>query len=143
MSARAWQLAWPWLLMLVVAAAASWLRYGLIESSAIGQQCSSGSGPWWCGGRQWLVWGFLHQVYGIAALIVAVAALCSKRLWLAWFAAALGAFALQLYCVDTGALAWLIGSLRLLRSQADWRAGVRGAPTEPDRRGEQQVQSQP
>jgi hypothetical protein len=143
MTARYWRLAWPWLLVLLVAAAAAWLRYGLIESSAIGQQCANGQGPWWCDARQWVVLGFLHHVYGIAALILALAALCSKRLWLASLAAALGAFALQLYCVETGALAWLIGSLRLLRLQTDWWDDARGTPVEPHRHSKQQVQAHP
>lgn len=143
MSARVWRLAWPWLLVLVVAAAATWLRYGLIESSAIGQQCASAQAPWWCEARQWVVLGFLNHVYGIAALIAAMVALCSKQLWLAWFAAALGAFAVQLYCVETGALAWLIGSLRLLRLQANWLARERDTPIEPHRQREQQIQAQP
>ncbi|MEO9078748.1 MAG: hypothetical protein ABI268_05500 [Rhodanobacter sp.] len=143
MTSHHWRVATPWLLVLAVAVAATWLRYGLIESSAIGQQCASGPGTWWCEGRQWVVVGFLHHVYGIAALILALAALCSKRLWLAWLAAALGAFALQLYCVETGALGWLIGSLRLLRLQADGRAGARRTPVEPHRQSEQQIQAHP
>ena len=144
MSARHWRLAWPWLLVLLAAAAAAWLRYGLIESSAIGQQCASGqAAPWWCDVRQWLVLGFLNHVYGVTALVIAVIASASKRLWLAWLAAALGAFALQLYCVETGALAWLIGSLRLLRLQANLLTDARGTPVEPHRQGEQQVQAQP
>lgn len=140
MTARHWRLAWPWLLLLIVAAAAMWLRYGLIESSAIGQQCAGAHSPWWCIGRQWLVLGFLHDVYGIAALIAAAAALCSKRPWLAWLATALGVFALQLYCVQTGALAFLIGSLRLTRLQA---ANVGGTPAEQNRQRQQHVQTQP
>lgn len=143
MSPRAWRLAWPWLLVLLAAAAAAWLRYGLIESSAIGQQCSSGHGPWWCDVRQYLVLGFLNHVYGVTALVIAIAALGSKRWWLACLATALGAFALQLYCVETGALAWLIGSLRLLRLQANSLTDACGTPIKPHRQGKQQVQAQP
>ena len=139
MKSTRWRLALPWLSLLAVGLAAAALRLELIESSAIGQLCSSSHGPWWCGVRTALVLGFLHGVYGVAALIAAVLALVSRRRTLAWLAAALGVLALQLYCAQTGALALLIGSLRLLRLQADACA----APVEPHRQRQQQVQSQP
>lgn len=138
MKSSPWRLALPWLLLLVVGLAAMALRFRLIESSAIGQFCSSHE-LWWCSVRTGLVLGFLHNVYGVAALIGALLTLLSRRLALAWLAAALGLFAMQLYCVETGALAVLIGSLRLLRLQAD----ARGAPVEQHRQGQQQVQAQP
>lgn len=137
MSARGWKKALPWLALLAVALLAAWLRYGLVESSAIGQLCSAG-GPWWCQWRQWLVLGFLHDVYGIAALAATALALLRRRAWLAWLAAALGVFALQLYCVESGALALLAGCLCLLRRQA-----TRPAPFEQHRQHQQQVQAQP
>ncbi|TAN18797.1 MAG: hypothetical protein EPN35_03005 [Rhodanobacter sp.] len=127
-----------WLALLTVAALAAWLRYGLVESSAIGQLCSAGHTPWWCRWRQWLVLGFLYDVYGIAALAATALALLQKRAWLAWLAAALGMFALLLYCFESGALALLLGSLRLLRLQAP-----RALPVEQHRHGQQQVQAQP
>lgn len=133
-----WRLALPWLALLAVALIASGLRYGLIEPSTMAQQCSGG-GPWWCSGRQWLVLGFLRGVYGVVALLVTtVALLLWKRAWLAWLAAALGVFALQLYCFEAGALALLIGSLRLLRLQA-----TRLPPVDQHRHGQQQVQAEP
>jgi hypothetical protein len=138
MSAPAAKRALAWLALLAVAALAAWLRYGLVESSAIGQLCSAGHAPWWCRWRQWLVLGFLNDVYGIAALVATVLALLQRRAWLAWLAAALGMFALLLYCFESGALALLLGSLRLLRLQAP-----RVPPVEQHRHGQQQVQAQP
>ena len=138
MKSSSWRLALPWLVLLAVGLGAMALRFGLIESSAIGQFCSN-SDPWWCSVRTALVLGFLHNVYGVVALITAALALVSRRLALAWLAAALGVFAMQLYGVETGALAVLIGSLRLLRLQAD----ARGTPVEQDRQRQQEVQSQP
>jgi len=132
-----WRQARPWLLLLIVALATAWLRYGLIESSAIGQLCGASHAPAWCTGRQWLVLGFLHNVYGVVALIVAALALLQQRPWLAWLAAALGVFALELYCFEAGALALLLGCLRLLRLQA------RAAPVDQHRQRQQQIQSQP
>lgn len=132
-----WRRTLPWLLLLTVGAITLWIRYGLIESSAMGQLCSDAHSPWWCSWRQLLVLGFLHNVYGIVALIVAVLALLQRRLWVAWLAAALGLFALELYCFQTGALALLVGSLRLLRLQANT------APVAPDRPRDSQTQPQP
>lgn len=138
MKPSAWRLALPWSGLLVVGLGAAALRFGLIESSTIGQFCSSHD-LWWCSVRNLLVLGFLHNVYGGLALIGTLLTLLSRRSALAWLAAALGVFAMQLYCVEAGALATLIGSLRLLRLQAD----ACGAPVEQHRQREQQVQAQP
>ncbi|WP_449426756.1 hypothetical protein [Rhodanobacter umsongensis] len=133
-----------WLGLLLLGLGAASLRYGLIESSAIGQLCSSGHGPAWCNWRQWLVLGFQHHaggasVYGVLALATTVLALLSKRPWAAWLAAAAGVFALELYCFEPGALALLIGCLRLLRLQA--RPST--PPLGQHRQRDQQAQSQP
>ena len=138
---RRWRTALPWLLLALVGVGAAVLRYGLIESSAMGQLCGAADGPWWCTVRQGLVLGFLHDIYAIAALIATAVALLRRSAWLAWLAAALGAFALELYCFEAGALALLIGCLRLLRWQA---TPPRNAPpAEQHRHGQQQVQRQP
>jgi hypothetical protein len=133
-----------WLLLLGVAFGAGWLRHGLIESSAVGQLCDGEHGPRWCEWRQWLVLGFQQHawgvtVYGVAALAAATLALLRKRPWTAWLAAALGVFALELYCFEPGALALLIGCLRLLRVQARPSA----PPFGQHRPRDQQIQSQP
>lgn len=117
----AWRQLLPWLLLLLVGALAGWLRYGLIEPISMLQTCAGPGQPAWCHARRWLVIGFLHDVYGTAALLATAASLLSQRRWLAWLAAALGAFALQLYDYEAGALALLVGSLRLLRLQASPR----------------------
>ncbi|GAA0249511.1 hypothetical protein [Rhodanobacter caeni] len=140
-AARRGRVALPWLLLALVGAGAAMLRYGLIENSAIGQLCAAAASPWWCTARQWLVLGFLHDIYGIAALVAAVATLLRPSAWLAWLAAALGAFALELYCFEAGALALLIGCLRLLRWQVS--RPRHAPPAQQHRRGKQQVQPQP
>jgi hypothetical protein len=138
MNRHAWRLALPWLVLLVFWLAAAWLRYDFIGSSAIAQICDAGQPPAWCGVRRVLVLGFLYYIYGIAALVAAVFALFGKRVWLAWLAAALGALALVLFCFEAGALALLIGCLRLLRLQQATRA-----PVEQHRQRDRQVQTQP
>ncbi len=139
MTNRRWKLALPWLLLLIVGLSAAGLRYGLIESSAIGQQCSAGGAPWWCLWRQGLVLGFLNNVYGVAALVVTAFALAWPRIWLAWLAAALGVFALELYGFQFGALALLLGCLRLLRTQAS----VHAAPVDQYRQRQREIQTEP
>jgi hypothetical protein len=134
----------PWLLLLAFGLVAAALRFHLIESTAIADQCGSGHDSPWCGTRQLLILGFQHHaydvsVYGIAALMAAALALWSRQVWIAWLAAVLGVFALQLYCFEPGALALLIGCLRLLRLQSLPRM----PPGEQDRQRDQQIQSQP
>lgn len=136
---RVSRLAWPWLLLLAVGLGTLMLRFDLIESSTIGALCSDRLAPWWCQWRAWLVFGFLHQIYGVLALLVAATAMFSRQQALAWLGAALGVFALQLYCVEPGALALLLGCLRLLRLQAD----ARRTPVEPHRQRQRQIQAQP
>ncbi|CAM5254205.1 hypothetical protein [Rhodanobacter lindaniclasticus] len=138
MKMLSWRATSWWLALLAVGLGATMLRFGLIESSAIGQLCGSGHGPWWCTLRSWLVLGFLHHVYGTLALAALLPAWLLRRPSLAWLAAALGAFAMQLYGAEAGALALLLGCLRLLRLQADAHA-----PRMPHRPGQQQVQGQP
>ncbi len=108
----------PWLLLMLVGLGAAWLRYGLIEPPAMAQLCTSAQAPAWCALRQALVLGFLHDVYGVLALLAALLALLRRSRALAWLAAALGAVALQLYNYEPGALALLVGCLRLVHLTA-------------------------
>lgn len=107
----------PWLLLALAGLGAAWLRYGLIEPRGLAELCATTQAPGWCPLRQALVLGFLHEVYGIAALAVTALALLRRSRALAWLAAALGALALQLYNYEPGALALLLGCLRLLHLQ--------------------------
>lgn len=132
-----WLRAWPWLALLAVGLIAAWLRYGLIQPSHIAAMCGDAGRPGWCPLRQWMVLGFLHNVYGVLALVAAACALFSRRLLVAWLAAALGLFALVLFCYQSGALALLVGCLRLLRVQA----GL--PPAEQHRPRQSQVQDRP
>jgi hypothetical protein len=132
------RLALPWLLVVAVGLLAAWLRYGLVEPPQFAHRCGGDGGPAWCPWRQLAVRAFLNYAYGWVALAAAALALCWKRRLAAWLAAALGAFALVMYCPDAGALALLVGSLRLLRLQA---AGA--PPLDEHRQGDRQAQPQP
>jgi len=136
--ARWFALAWPWLLVALTGAAAFALRALLIEPSTIAHLCDAAASPGWCAWRQAAVTGFLGYGYGYAALAAALLTLLWKHPLAAWLAAALGLAALQLYCADAGAIALLVGGLRLVRWQA---AGLLPAP--PHRGGKREVQSQP
>lgn len=129
----------PWLLIVVVGMLAAWLRYGFIEPPTFGHACEDGNAPSWCWARQAVVIGFNTYGYGIAAIVVTVLAMIGKKPWLAALAAALGMFALTLYCYYAGAVALLVGCLRLLRLQANRMP----APRHPDRHGNRKVQPQP
>ena len=108
----------PWLALLIVGMAAAWLRFDLIQPSDIAALCGDAGSPWWCPVRQWMVLGFLRNIYGMFALVAALFAVFAHRLAVAWLAAALGLFALVMFCYQAGALALLVGCLRLLRVQA-------------------------
>lgn len=109
----------PWAVILAVAGLATVLRYAFIEPQRFAYVCEGGHGPWWCGVRTLIVQGFLSYGYGYAAVIAAFVALFLRSTVTAVVATALGAVALQLYCYEGGALALLIGSLRLVRVQYD------------------------
>lgn len=109
----------PWLIIVAAAIAASVLRYGFIEPSDAAHACDGQTGPWWCGLRNLIVQGFLTYTYGYLAIVAALVALFVRSTWLAVLTASLGVLALQLYCYEGGALALLVGTLRLVRVQYD------------------------
>ena len=127
----------PWLLLAATGLLAAWLRYGFIQPPDLAHLCDDGNKPAWCGLRQAVVIGFNSGGYSIAAIIAAVLALLRPKPWLACLAAMLGIFALTLYCYVPGAVALLVGSLRLVRLQA------MAPPGDPYRHRDGEVQSQP
>ncbi|MDQ0009646.1 hypothetical protein J2T07_001823 [Luteibacter jiangsuensis] len=125
------RVALPWAVIVAVALVAGLLRYGFIEPSDMGHACDAKGGPWWCGPRTVIVQGFLNYGYGYAAVLAALVAVFWRNTFTAVLAASLGVIALQLYCYEGGALALLIGSLRLVRDQAG-AAPVGNAPVGAD-----------
>ncbi|RAO74932.1 hypothetical protein CA260_18405 [Dyella jiangningensis] len=121
------------------------LRYGLVESPDVARTCETGT-TFACNLRHATVEGFITGnvggvrigIYGWVALAAAALALWRNRVFTAWLAAATGLVAVVLYCFEPGALALLIGCLRLVRAQAD------GAPP-CDQRGaaQHEVGAQP
>lgn len=132
---------WPWLLLVVIGLLATWLRYRFIEPAALAHMCDEGvsAKPASCGFRQFVVLGFNSYGFGIAALIATALALILKKPAIAWLAAALGVFAVIMYCYYAGAIALLVGCLRLLRLQANRMP----TPGHQYGHGNRQVETQP
>jgi hypothetical protein len=116
----------PWAVIVIAAAAAALLRYGFIEPQEMQHACE-GNALWWCGARDLVVQGFLSYGYGYAAIVVALLALVWRSVGIATLAACIGVLALQLYCYEGGALALLVGMLRLVRVQTDRQPGLASA----------------
>lgn len=137
----------PWLLVLIIGAIAAMLRYGLIESADVARVCEANH-AFHCDLRHATVVGFITGnifgwpigIYGWLAMAATVLALIWKKLPLAWLATASGLFALVLYCFVPGALALLVGCLRMVRLQSE-SAG--STPVDQHRTAQRQVQSQP
>jgi hypothetical protein len=109
----------PWVIVIVVAVVATWVRYGFIEPPQLAYACEGANAPWWCGVRTLVVQGFLSYGYGYAAVLAAFVALFWRSTFAAVVATSLGVVALQLYCYEGGAFALLLGALRLVRVQYD------------------------
>jgi hypothetical protein len=131
----------PWLMLAVIGLASAWLRYRFIEPAALAHMCDAGNAhiPASCGFRHAVVIGFNTYSFGIAALVVTAVGLVSKNRFIAWLAAALGLFAVIIYCYYAGAVALLIGCLRFLRLQVNGMP----APVNPYRHRDRNVQTQP
>jgi hypothetical protein len=131
----------PWLLLVLIGLVAAWLRYDFIEPAALAHMCDAGNAtiPASCGFRHAVVFGFNTYTFGFVALAGMAIALLSKNRFLAWLAAALGVFAVIMYCYYAGALALLVGCLRFLRLQADRMP----ARIDPDRQRNRKIQTQP
>jgi hypothetical protein len=118
MQNRYLRMALPWLAIVAAGVVAAVLRYGFIEPADIAHACEAPGGPGWCPVRMSVVRGFLTYGYGYIAMAGVALALFYPRRWTATLSAALGLFALEMYCYEAGALALLIGCLRLVRLQA-------------------------
>ncbi|MFO0995830.1 MAG: hypothetical protein U1F33_04035 [Alphaproteobacteria bacterium] len=109
-------------LVLAIAGAAAVLLLGLavrfffIEPAEMGQACLAGEAPWWCPLRDGLVRFFRADGFGFLAVAAGLLAhLMGSRRWAAG-AVLLGAAALVLYNTGLGAVAFLLGVLRMVRS---------------------------
>jgi hypothetical protein len=129
----------PWLLIVVIGLLTAWLRYGFIEPPVLAHMCDDGNGSVSCQARSLIVLGFNTYSFGVIALIVTALAFVQKKPAIACLAAALGMFAIILYCYYAGAIALLIGCLRLVNLQKRSMP----APGDQNGYGNRQVKAQP
>ena len=95
------------------------LRYGLIEREDLGLLCDSGSPPWWCGPRLFVIRAFLHDAFAIASLLSLGIAVWRRSLALALAAVALGTVGMVLYGFTWSGVGVLGGLLLAGRLQTD------------------------
>lgn len=135
----------PWLLLMALGAMPLLLRYGLVESPEVARVCETGK-TLACELRHLTVEGFITGnigglrigIFGWVAMAATALALWRTRVLTAWLAAATGLIAVVLYCFEPGAVALLVGCLRLVRAQA-------GGSTPGDQRGgtQREIHAQP
>ncbi len=91
-------------------------RYGLVEPAPMGALCDSGTGPWWCIVRLWIIKSFATFGLGYLSGLTAVLVLLTRNARLALLAAIVGAVGLALYCQEPAAISFTIGVLVLARA---------------------------
>lgn len=110
---------WPWLLLLGCVALAAWLRLGLIEQPPLAHAClQAGGQDTLCTVRDATIWLFMTPTLTVATVAALVLMLLWRHPLAAGLSAALGIFALTLYCVYPGVIAVVLGVLRLARCQS-------------------------
>lgn len=113
---------------------ATLVRTRLIEPDAVGRLCTAASAPPWCGIRQALVMGFVHNVYGWLSVTAALVAAFTRRRALAWLGLLAGVLGSVLYRFDPAGAGVLLAALVLARGahpgvqNAQREGGARYAP---------------
>ena len=108
-------------MVLVASAAATAVRYGLIERDDVGPVCDALSAPAWCTLRMLVIQGFLNDVYGRASVALAALALWRRSAIGAWLAVAVGTWGMVLYTFTWSGVGVLGGVMTLARLQGQWR----------------------
>lgn len=103
------------------AAAAAAVRYGLVEREDLGLLCQSAVPPWWCGLRLLVIQAFLHDVFGLTSVGLAVFALARRSAAAAVLAVAVGTVGMVLYGFTWSGIGVLGGALVLARLQGQWQ----------------------
>lgn len=100
--------------------AAMLVRHLVVESQAMGMLCDNPGGPVWCHGRQGVILLFKKDFFAAASVLLAIAALFSRRhaASLAVAAVAFGAAGAVLYNLEWAVPGLLLGLLRAARLDA-------------------------
>jgi hypothetical protein len=106
-----------WLLVIAFLALgeAMYIRFLAIENPNVALACQSGLNTWLCTSWQLSVMLFRHEVFGVAALAIALLNLLRPSLVLVALALAVAAFGIVLHNIDLSALAAGILILSLAR----------------------------
>lgn len=102
-------------LIAMLAVAMVVLRRQLVEPEALAQSCLAGLQSWQCTVREWLVFGFTRNAFGITSLIAALLAIVSQWRWLALLAVIAGVAGAVLYRFELSGVGLLLGALVLVR----------------------------
>ena len=106
-----------WLIAIVAAASgAMWvLRTRIVEPETVAQACLAGARDWRCPLREWLVFGFTRNIFGMAAAIAGVLAIISRWRGAALAAILLGVAGAMLYHYALSGAGLLLGALTWVR----------------------------
>lgn len=111
---KRWML--PWSVAILLCALAALARTFLIQPPLLAHACEA-TMAWWCVLRLGIIYTYAWHTIGQLAVLLAIAALFLRYIWLAAAALAIGLCALVLYCYEPGAFAAIAGALLLLRRQ--------------------------
>ncbi len=113
----------PWLCAALVCVLAILARTYLIQPPAIAHGCEQDM-TWWCAIRLGIIYTYAFHTVGQLAVVLAIASLLWRRVWLAAAALAAGFAALVLYCYEPGAFAITLSAVVLARLQTPGMSGV-------------------
>jgi hypothetical protein len=101
------------LLIVCAAATAAFLavRFYLVEPDAIAQGCAAVNEGWRCLLREWAVFGFLKNIFGMTALVTGLAATITRWRSLALLAIVSGIAGAVLYTFELSGVGFLLGAL--------------------------------
>lgn len=105
-------------------------RYGLVERDDLGILCQPEGAPWWCALRLLIIRAFVHNVFGLASVALAVLAAWRRSAVMAGLAIALGTVGVVLYGFTWSGVGMLGGALVQARLQGEWQKNA-----EPERGG--------
>jgi hypothetical protein len=115
----------PWIAAALICLFAILTRQFLIQPPEIAHQCETttltlfAAGPWWCSVRAAAIMTYAWNWLLYGALLLSLATLVWRRLWLAVLTLAVGLLAIVWYTYEPGAVAITIGALVLARRQHD------------------------
>lgn len=121
------------LFALVAAASAALIavRLYLVEPEAVALACASANEGWRCVLREWAVFGFLRNIFGMTALIAGLLATITRWRALALLAILSGIAGSVLYTFELSGVGLLLGALVWVHRSSKNRNGEQEANTAP------------